>query len=96
MTDLIHLAAHRPKASPCPLSQARCRPVVVAEPQGLAAVIDLAERRRASRLAAVPTPRRSQTLPRCPFAPRCWLRPATWRCPLVPIHRCPSCSGPAA
>jgi hypothetical protein len=93
VTDLIDLAAHRPKTAPCPLSQALCTHVGAPEPQGLAAVIDLAERRRTARLTASSTPRRPRKLPACPFAPLCWLRPAAWRCPL---SSCPSCGGPAA
>lgn len=91
MTDLIDLTAHQPKTSPCPLSQALCPHAVATEPQGLAAVIDLADRRRTSRLTAGPTPRRPRRLPVCPFAPLCGLRPTPPRCPL-----CPTCGGPAA
>lgn len=77
-----------PAQPPTPCSACRGLPY----PQGLAAVIDLAERRRTSRLTGRRMPVRCHPCP--PFC--CRVMPVPWRCLAPPTRPCSLCGGHAA
>jgi hypothetical protein len=81
------------QALPSPKVSAAVPPRHAPQPQGLAAVIDLADRRRTNRLTGRRQPVRYRPCPQ-PCCPQ--TAPLPWRCPMTTAHPCLPDGGPAA